>query len=184
MEKLKKCTTCKVPQSLDNFTKDNSRKDKLKASCKLCCGKHTKNWCNKHKEQSQRIARISYYKRKPKILARRKLLRALPENKKKAQKYNQSWNKRNPLRAKLTSWKRAGIIITIEEYEQRLQEQNNVCAICKTPTTKLTRLLDVDHCHETGKVRGLLCMHCNRGLGLFRDSQESLLEAVNYLKQI
>jgi len=55
--------------------------------------------------------------------------------------------------------------------------QEGKCAICKEETT-----LVVDHDHTTGKVRGLLCSACNKGLGLFRDRVSFLLAAVNYLE--
>lgn len=48
------------------------------------------------------------------------------------------------------------------------------------PSHKLK--LVVDHCHSSGEVRGLLCHNCNRALGLFKDSRENLLNAVEYLE--
>lgn len=116
-------------------------------------------------------------------MKRRKVFRTRPEAKEKAAAQNKSWNKRNPIRAKLNSWRRAGINCTVELYEKMLKEQDYTCLICKTPTSSLTRMLDVDHCHKTGKVRGLLCINCNRGLGLFRDSKESLSQAIKYLQK-
>lgn len=76
--------------------------------------------------------------------------------------------------------------ISYEEYLQMLEEQGHVCAICgeegfvMKSTHKLK--LVVDHCHTTGRVRGLLCHNCNRALGLFKDSPGRLLRAVEYLK--
>ncbi len=76
--------------------------------------------------------------------------------------------------------------ITLEEYRKRLSKQNNVCAICKQPETAVIKnkliAMPVDHCHKTGKTRGLLCTKCNRGLGLFDDNTEFLTNAINYLK--
>jgi hypothetical protein len=62
-----------------------------------------------------------------------------------------------------------------------LQQQNGLCAICKKTETGKTSNLCVDHCHKTGKVRGLLCNNCNKGLGLFKDNPEVLLNASAYL---
>jgi hypothetical protein len=77
--------------------------------------------------------------------------------------------------------------ITYEEYEQMLADQNGVCAICGKDepnehgrTGKKFRL-SVDHCHDTGVVRGLLCQKCNRALGLLNDSPELLQSAIDYL---
>jgi hypothetical protein len=64
------------------------------------------------------------------------------------------------------------------EYKRRLSEQGGVCAICRLPCTKE---LCVDHCHKTGKVRGLLCSGCNTSLGHMKDDPRLLLRAAKYL---
>lgn len=69
--------------------------------------------------------------------------------------------------------------ITIEDYDKMFKKQKGLCAICGLPENKIR--LSVDHCHDTGEVRGLLCGSCNRGLGLFRDNCELLKKAINYL---
>ena len=73
--------------------------------------------------------------------------------------------------------------ITIEQYEEILDRQSGCCAICgKTKADdSLKADLAVDHCHKTGKVRGLLCRHCNVALGKFGDDAEMLKKAINYL---
>lgn len=74
--------------------------------------------------------------------------------------------------------------MTPEDYDKMLEQQDNCCAICKTATpTGKWKVFAVDHCHITGKVRGLLCNECNRGMGLLRDSPELLIAAANYLKE-
>jgi len=72
--------------------------------------------------------------------------------------------------------------ITLSEYDEILESQGGVCAICGSddPQGKGARF-HVDHCHETGEVRGLLCHFCNIGLGHFKDSREALQSAINYL---
>ena len=72
--------------------------------------------------------------------------------------------------------------ITEETYLAMLEAQDGACAICntKTPTGKW-KVFAVDHCHTTGKVRGLLCNECNRGMGLLKDSPELLQKAIDYL---
>ena len=75
--------------------------------------------------------------------------------------------------------------ITLEDYNLRLFNQKGCCAICNTHHTiiheKTGKSLHVDHCHTTGKVRGLLCYQCNAGLGYFRDNIDYLQSAINYL---
>ena len=58
--------------------------------------------------------------------------------------------------------------VTREQYEKMNEEQNGLCAICRNPPTGGTNktMLEVDHCHESMRVRGLLCGPCNRLLGL------------------
>jgi len=73
--------------------------------------------------------------------------------------------------------------ITFDDYQTLLQKQNYRCAICKTADmkTERTEWFAVDHDHDTGKVRGLLCSNCNRGIGLLQDSVEYLTNAIEYL---
>jgi len=74
------------------------------------------------------------------------------------------------------------------DYENLLTLQNNVCAICKLPETakdkhkETVRQLAVDHCHESGDVRGLLCTNCNIMLGQAKDNINILQNAIDYLK--
>lgn len=75
--------------------------------------------------------------------------------------------------------------ITLEEYEKILSEQDGVCKICKNGETMIMNgqviALAVDHCHKTGKVRGLLCQQCNSGIGCFKDNIEIMTYAIKYL---
>jgi hypothetical protein len=73
--------------------------------------------------------------------------------------------------------------ITPEQYDAMLSSQGNKCAICaaKTPGGR-TKMFFIDHCHDKGNIRGLLCMRCNTGLGLFLDNPKFLLSAISYLK--
>lgn len=74
--------------------------------------------------------------------------------------------------------------LTEQEYDSLLRQQDYKCAICKTDQTEcLFQKLHVDHCHTTGKVRGLLCHSCNNGLGKFKDNAESLQSAISYLEK-
>ncbi|MDQ3747961.1 MAG: endonuclease VII domain-containing protein [Acidobacteriota bacterium] len=72
--------------------------------------------------------------------------------------------------------------ITLDRYYELLEKQNGVCAICGEPQNIETHSLSVDHCHVTGKVRGLLCHKCNIALGLMRDNVLLLINAIEYLR--
>jgi hypothetical protein len=82
--------------------------------------------------------------------------------------------------------------ITIEDYEHMLKEQNYRCKLCTKhqedndcwPTSDTTMRLAVDHVHDTGKIRGLLCNRCNRALGLFNEDAELLKRASEYVAEI
>lgn len=83
--------------------------------------------------------------------------------------------------ASRAAWLMRAYGVTVEEYDAKLEEQDGRCAICrKRPRRKK---LHVDHDHETGAVRGLLCFRCNAGLGNFLDNPRSLKRAYQYLKQ-
>lgn len=77
----------------------------------------------------------------------------------------------------------------LDAYEALEKSQNGVCAICKRPearrhpTTGEVKYLAVDHCHDSKKIRGLLCTACNHGLGNFQDDIDRLKAAIRYLKK-
>lgn len=70
--------------------------------------------------------------------------------------------------------------ITVDEYNVMLKAQGGVCKICRNECDKRD-VLSVDHCHKTGKVRGLLCHKCNAGLGAFGDNPNLVAAAAFYL---
>lgn len=69
--------------------------------------------------------------------------------------------------------------LSVTELLALRDKQQNRCRICQLEFTKTPH---VDHDHKTGRVRGLLCVHCNSGLGYFRDSPDLLGEAIRYLR--
>ena len=69
--------------------------------------------------------------------------------------------------------------LTEEEYNNMILSQNNLCAICNNPSKN--KALAIDHNHKTGKVRGLLCMNCNTGIGFLKDDITILNNAIKYL---
>lgn len=79
------------------------------------------------------------------------------------------------LKHKLSKYK-----LSEREYQQFVRQADGCCEICKE--FAFSRLV-IDHCHQTGAVRGLLCYRCNMGLGFFRDSPGVLENATKYLKR-
>jgi len=71
--------------------------------------------------------------------------------------------------------------ITLEDYDKILESQNGKCAICEIDNPGNKGRFCVDHDHETGKNRGLICDDCNVGLGRFKDSTNILTKAIEYL---
>ena len=69
--------------------------------------------------------------------------------------------------------------LTLDEYRRIESAQGGVCALCTRPA--VSKSLHIDHCHESGVVRGLLCERCNMALGLFDDNAERLARAAAYV---
>ena len=73
--------------------------------------------------------------------------------------------------------------ISLAQYNQMLINQNYRCKLCNTDEPRGNRgTFVVDHCHDTGKVRGLLCNYCNTGIGKLHDDPELLRKAADYIK--
>lgn len=110
--------------------------------------------------------------------------------------YNIKWLKENPDKAdaiwerykeknkeRIPKLTRAAIYkISVEDYEKLLESANNLCEICHNAKSG-KKTLGVDHCHNTGIIRGILCHNCNTGLGHFKDSTELLEAAILYLRK-
>lgn len=97
-----------------------------------------------------------------------------------AKEYAREWRKANPDKAKNANLKSVHGI-TLKYYLKLRDSQNNSCAICKKHEDEEPLAMAVDHCHTTGKIRGLLCANCNRALGLFKDNRDFLKSAITYL---
>jgi hypothetical protein len=103
------------------------------------------------------------------------------------------WRKKNPEKRALQAAKegkqdyvknkhlKRDFGITLDEYNVMFEQQEGCCKICKRHQVHFSRRLAVDHCHSTGKIRGLLCSQCNTLLGMAKDDTLVLQEAINYL---
>jgi hypothetical protein len=171
---MKTCNTCHTEKLIDAFHKNAASPDGHANICKECMNARQRAYRKSavFNSESAREKRHAYYVANKEHIARKKVDR----------------HKEAPhLRRSMVLRKKFGI--SIEEYEAMLAEQNGVCAICKQPEralngyTKEVASMPVDHDHGTGKVRGLLCSHCNRALGLFQDNIKILNSAINYLER-
>jgi len=105
-------------------------------------------------------------------------------------KARQKWSANNPERSHLSQRQRNlkhRFGVDLEWYEKQFKKQNYSCAICETKTNKTVGdrqfwNFSVDHCHDSGKIRGILCNNCNRALGLFQDNPELLKKAASYVE--
>lgn len=103
--------------------------------------------------------------------------RKRPEVIKKNKKKSKEWYENN--KEKIKDWELQNKYgITIEQYNIMIKSQDNKCIICEKEDK-----LFVDHNHDTGKVRGLLCHFCNAGLGCFRDNINNLKQAIKYIEE-
>jgi hypothetical protein len=84
----------------------------------------------------------------------------------------------NPARTRITKMRANGVNITLEQFQALTVEANGHCQLCNRECS-----LHVDHDHETGEVRGLLCSTCNTGLGKFGDDPERLDRAAAYIRK-
>ena len=96
-------------------------------------------------------------------------------------KRNSEWREANPHKAKESqrgTRRKLEYGLSKEEYNCLIEQQEYLCCICKC---SIDNGAAVDHCHSSGKIRGILCRQCNSGLGLFKDNIVSLQNAIDYL---
>jgi hypothetical protein len=150
---MKTCTGCKETKPLSEYQHDPRYADRLKPRCRPCLNRYQKEYVARNRD---------------KVLAQKRANRWRPENLEK-----------DRARQREAALKRM-YGITAEERDALLEAQGGVCAICGALDE--FRAMNVDHDHETGLVRGILCAGCNLGLGNFKDSLDKLKAAVAYLE--
>lgn len=158
----KKCKGCGQTKVLDEFHRHSETKDSRRHKCKTCVSKI----------EHDRYAKL------------------LPKAKRARINRNVEWQKNNhaSVLASGRKYKRKWAYgLYDDKYQAMLRSQNSSCAICgkhETASRKGTLMqLCVDHDHDTGKIRELLCMRCNRALGLLRDDPAILDKAAAYLRK-
>ena len=104
----------------------------------------------------------------------------IPCNKICSEKYYQK-NRERILKRVSKKTLKAKYNMTLGDYDKLLSKQNECCKICGNHKDNYERKLHVDHSHETGEIRGLLCSNCNTGIGLFQESIKLLIKAICYI---
>lgn len=167
---IKICYRCKESRSIEFFSKCKISKDGLNSYCKQCNSEVAK----KYREDSKVRARIK----------ETCVIRAA-----KVKEYNKEYylNRTKDLRKSsprkyLDTMLRRVYGITLDQYDEMLNQQHDSCAICGTHQSSLKNRLVVDHCHETDKVRKLLCYPCNTALGLVKEDTDILETMIRYLE--
>lgn len=110
----------------------------------------------------------------------------------------QKWERENPTKVRRTNnksvqkhregkfntntWKCRGIDFTQEKYETRLKKQAGVCAICKRPNPSKKKRFALDHNHDTGQVRGVVCDRCNLIVGIIEKDPTIIKASLQYLE--
>lgn len=155
---MKTCVKCEKPKRVGQFYKNKARPDGRDEYCKVCRGEVNKDYQKRNKEAKNTRGREHYARHKDRLREEAR------------ERYHKNF------------WghlKRA-YGITKAQYERMVKKQKGRCAVCGD---RPKRRLHVDHDHETGEIRGLLCSGCNGGLGLFKDSIPNLQAAIQYLSE-
>jgi hypothetical protein len=158
---MKRCSKCGELKPLESFYKEKTARDGYRSDCKDCFAARAKDWYSKNREQT--IARVKKWQQ---------------ENAEHVREYRKRHNAESPERIREGHLRRK-FGLTLETYAELLASQGGGCAICGEPEE--TSSHHVDHDHDTGDVRGILCVRCNNGLGQFKEDPAILATALSYL---
>jgi hypothetical protein len=160
------------PQPLINFGKNIRSKLGLMSPCKTCI------------KIIQKKRRLKFYD-KVRESEKKSNTKRLEQNK----IYRKKYNKENPDIFREKNWKKYNIKnadgshFKVHDYDVLVARQKGLCAICGTDKPCGRGVWHIDHNHETGIVRGALCLTCNAGLGGLKDSVDVLKSAIKYLEE-
>lgn len=187
MEQLSLVPTCEECGGLKKQVKASGYKKGWRWRCPACQKKFNKAW--REEVDWNKIQRDRYHadeERRQRLLDHQKKWRNSESGQEWIAEYDQTPERRKAnKRATQNANLKANYGITIEKYEEMLDKQDFGCAICgrEMGYGKKSERLCVDHNHETGEIRELLCKPCNTGLGCFFDNVSTLEQAVLYLKK-
>lgn len=181
---MKQCTRCKRVLPKDNFRVRSDKTGNRQRICRRCECEYSNKYAKINRKritQDRREYQKDYKQKNKKHLndiQRRRYHEVVDE------KHTYYSAYRNTERSRDFYLKRR-YGITLAEFNEKLKQQENGCAICGSVNGKANKRNDrltVDHNHATGELRGILCHRCNWGLGQFDDDTELLVKAIEYLK--
>lgn len=155
----KVCNTCKEDLPLDRFYKNKTSRDGYQHHCKDCTRVKQAEWRKANPEKAR-----SYMKKYRESERGRRARQARTERDREANRWGHIQ-------------RRYGL--TQDDYTRMYEEQGSRCPLC----LEEQEILYVDHCHQTGRVRGLVCDRCNRALGALRDDADIAERAAAYLRR-
>lgn len=156
---MKICIGCNVEKSDNNF---HQKRGKPQARCKECRAAYMKILYQENREREMAKRKAWYEKNKSSVSLKGKAQRIANPDKYKFQRRLKKYN------------------ITREQYFSKLEEQSNLCAICKKPFTETPA---IDHCHTSLVFRGLLHDTCNTGFGLLKEDIALFQSCIDYAKK-
>jgi hypothetical protein len=177
---MRTCTVCRESKPLAEFSPFKYGRDGLKPACKPCSNERQRIYRARHTGKERKCADCG-----SPFTASSSLTYCRPCRNRRDREYHRNRRLSDPEAARLAKKDkhlRHQYGITLAEYNDMLAAQGGGCAICGAERSVDGRTLAVDHCHATGRVRGLLCARCNYALGLIDDRPELLRRAAVYLE--
>lgn len=156
----KACSSCKEVKLISEFNRRGGKeRSRYRSQCKDCCYLY---------ETHLKARKKQHYKNKS---AKENQL-----SKERRAKYYRD----NKLKFRVAKYN-----ITESDYYKMYNQQKGSCIICYLKFDNSSRLKTphIDHCHITGKVRGLLCLHCNSALGQLKENEKTILNLLNYIRK-
>lgn len=165
---LKCCTGCKFTKPVSEFS-NKTKPTKLLSRCRDCRRAGCRAWYERNIESERERARNRMKVYGPKERER-----------------NRIWAAANPEKARHHSRKKLlgkKYNMTIEEHDALFASQGFACGACGSPSPSSKKGWSTDHCHKTGVVRGIVCHHCNIGIGHAKDNIETIRLWISYLER-
>jgi len=165
------CSRCGEPKPLSEFCKRANRKSGYASHCKVCNRLSNKKYYENNKEKVNKRTTEWAKNNRDRVNASQQRRRIVNPEK-------------NKLNYRKAAKKKAGL--SLDDFNKQSIKQNNLCAICGLPEIAKGGMdLAIDHNHNTGQVRGLLCVKCNNAIGALNVDNLGILnlqKAIDYLR--